>query len=162
MYTVLKRMCWAIDLFLRSFVLPLPRCRRRRESLKVPKIRLLLSALVRSTPSRAERGWAMKRVIRSSCNVRCGVGLEQALSLPFFRCVIKSANRKSIFLSVNIFLKCIIITQVFDRLATLLSEFMSVLIIINISQRKLHKFWFSLKLLNVYFRLLTFFFYNQI
>lgn len=77
---------------------------------------------------------------------------------PLFRRVTKSANRKSIFLSVNIFLKCIIITQVFDRLATLLSEFMSVLIIINISQRKLHKFYFSLKLLNVYFRLLTFFF----
>ena len=77
---------------------------------------------------------------------------------PLFRCVIKSANRKSIFLSVNIFLNCIIITQVFDRLATLLSEFMSVLIIINICQRKLHKFYFSLKLLNVYFRLLTFFF----
>ena len=35
---------------------------------------------------------------------------------------------------------------------------MSVIIIINISQRKLHKFYFSLKLLNVYFRLLTFFF----
>lgn len=77
---------------------------------------------------------------------------------PLFRCVIKSANRKSIFLSVNIFLKCIIITQVFDRLVTLLSEFISVLIIINISQRKLHKFCFSLKLLNAYFRLLTFFF----
>ena len=100
----------------------------------------------------------MKRVIRSSCNVRCGVGLEQAL----FRCVIKSANQKSIFLSVNIFLKCIIIKQGFDRLATQLNEFMSVLIIINISQRKLHKFYFSLKLLNVYFRLLTFFFYYQI
>ena len=77
---------------------------------------------------------------------------------PLFRCVIKSANRKSIFLSVNIFLKCIIIKQVFDRLVTLLSEFMSVLILINISQRKLDKFCFSLKLLNVYFRLLTFFF----
>ena len=78
---------------------------------------------------------------------------------PLFRCVIKSANRKSIFLSVNIFLKCIIIKQVFDRLVTLLSEFMSVLILINISQRKLDKFCFSLKLLNVYFRLLTFFFF---
>ena len=94
------------------------------------------------------------------CEMRSRTGTS-ALS-PLFRCVIKSANRKSIFLSVNIFLKCIIITQVFDRLVTLLSEFMSVLIIINISQRKLHKFYFSLKFLNVYFRLLTFFFYYQI
>lgn len=96
--------------------------------------------------------------------VRCEMWSRTGTSAlsPFFRCVIKSANRKSIFLSVNIFLKCIIIKQVFDRLATLLSEFMSVLIIINISQRKLHKFYFSLKLLNVYFRLLTFFFYYQI
>ena len=94
------------------------------------------------------------------CEMRSRTGTS-ALS-PLFRCVIKSANRKSIFLSVNIFLKCIIIKQVFDRLATLLSEFMSVMIIINISQRKLHKFYFSLKLLNVYFRLLTFFFYYQI
>lgn len=77
------------------------------------------------------------------CEMRSRTGTS-ALS-PLFRCVIKSANRKSIFLSVNIFLKCIIITQVFDRLVTLLSEFMSVLIIINISQRKLHKFCFSLK-----------------
>ena len=94
------------------------------------------------------------------CEMRSRTGTS-ALS-PLFRCVIKSANRKSIFLSVNIFLKCIIIKQVFDRLVTLLSEFMSVLIIINICQRKLDKFYFSLKLLNVYFRLLTFFFYYQI
>ena len=94
------------------------------------------------------------------CEMRSRTGTS-ALP-PLFRCVINWANRKSIFLSVNIFLKCIIITQVFDRLATLLNEFMSVLIIINISQRKLHKFYVSLKLLNAYFRLLTFFFYSQI
>ena len=32
----------------------------------------------------AERGWAMKRAVRSSCNVSCGVGLARAL-FPRFR-----------------------------------------------------------------------------
>ena len=36
MYKVLKRMCWAIVLPIRSFVFPRPRCRRRRGLLKVP------------------------------------------------------------------------------------------------------------------------------
>ena len=41
--------------------------------------------------SRAERGWAVKRAVRSSCNVWCGVGLARAL-LPRFRCVFKPAK----------------------------------------------------------------------
>ena len=36
MYTDLQRTCWAIVLLIRSFVLPRPRCRRRRGLLKVP------------------------------------------------------------------------------------------------------------------------------
>ena len=38
MYRVLKRMCRAIVLPIRSFVFPCPRCRRRRGLLKVPII----------------------------------------------------------------------------------------------------------------------------
>ena len=41
MHTVLKRTWWAIDLLIRSFVLPRPRCCRRRGLLKVPSEDLL-------------------------------------------------------------------------------------------------------------------------
>ena len=45
----------------------------------------------RRDKTRAERGWAVKRAVRSSCNVWCGVGLARAL-LPRFRCVFKPAK----------------------------------------------------------------------
>ena len=41
MHTVLKRTWWAIDLLIRSLVLPRPRYRRRRGLLKVPSEDLL-------------------------------------------------------------------------------------------------------------------------
>ena len=56
------------------------------------------------TKARADKGWAVKRALRSSFNVWCGVGLARAL-FPRFRCAWRPAkfffaNRKSYFLSV--------------------------------------------------------------
>ena len=57
-----------------------------------------LSAFTLLPPSlqtRADKGWAVKRALRSSFNVWCGVGLARALREIFL-----FANRKPYFLSV--------------------------------------------------------------
>ena len=42
-------------------------------------------------PTRADKGWAVKRALRSSFNVWCGVGLARAL-FPRFRCAWRPAK----------------------------------------------------------------------
>ena len=50
MYTVLKRTCSAIALLRRPFVLPRPRCRRRRALLKVLNIKQVLPRIKNPPP----------------------------------------------------------------------------------------------------------------
>ena len=99
--------------------------------------------------TRTEKGWAMKRVVRSSSDVWCGEGLERAL-FPRFRCVwwpAKLTFQQTGNLIFFIYF-CSMIKTFFHSPGSELKMFMSACILVNLFHSKLPKNELNLRVSN--------------